>query len=82
MSTPRKNYYLLDGELYNHELKFDFNKIVSLVRKTKPEKEDLLESKNLIQYWIYDYPFYEDLVFSERYKKLQSVFLLFQITLN
>lgn len=72
-----KDYYLLDGELYNHELKSDFNKIVSLVRKTKPEKEDLLESKKLIQYWIYDYPFYEDLVFSERYKKLQSVFSTF-----
>ena len=27
---------ILDGELYNHELKNDFEKIISLVRKTKP----------------------------------------------
>lgn len=29
---------VLDGELYNHELKHDFNKIVSLVRKQTPSK--------------------------------------------
>jgi len=44
----------LDGELYNHELKSDFNKIISLVRKTKPTSEDLEESKKLVQYHIYD----------------------------
>ena len=27
---------VLDGELYNHDLKDDFEKIISLVRKTKP----------------------------------------------
>ena len=27
---------ILDGELYNHELKENFNKITSLVRKQKP----------------------------------------------
>jgi DNA ligase-1 len=29
---------VLDGELYNHDLKHDFNKIVSLVRKKTPER--------------------------------------------
>lgn len=29
---------VLDGELYNHELKHDFNKIVSLVRKQTPTR--------------------------------------------
>jgi DNA ligase 1 len=29
---------ILDGELYNHKLKHDFNKIISLVRKQKPAK--------------------------------------------
>jgi len=29
---------ILDGELYNHDLKHDFNKIVSLVRKKTPTK--------------------------------------------
>lgn len=45
---------VLDGELYNHELKEDFNKIVSLVRKTKPSDADLAECKQSIEYHIYD----------------------------
>lgn len=44
----------LDGELYNHELKEDFNKIVSLVRKTKFTDADLEDSKRLVQYHVYD----------------------------
>jgi len=44
----------LDGELYNHELKQDFNKIVSLVRKTKFTDDDLAESQRLVQYHVYD----------------------------
>ena len=44
----------LDGELYNHELKQDFNKIVSLVRKTKFTDADLEESQRLVQYHVYD----------------------------
>jgi ATP-dependent DNA ligase len=45
---------VLDGELYNHQFRDNFNKIISLVKKTKPSKEDLEESEELIQYWIYD----------------------------
>lgn len=45
---------VLDGELYNHDLKDQFEKIVSLVRKTKPTAEDLEESKRLVQYHVYD----------------------------
>lgn len=45
---------ILDGELYNHELKDDFNTITSLVRKTKPTNEDLKESAHLVQYHVYD----------------------------
>jgi len=56
---------IFDGELYNHDLRDDFNKIVSLVKKTKPTAEDLLESKNTIQYWIYDIPSVDD-VFRRR----------------
>lgn len=69
--------YGLDGELYNHELKEDFNKIISLVRKTKPELEDLAESEKLIQYWVYDYPYMADKVFSKRYEALKNDFKLF-----
>ena len=45
---------ILDGELYNHDLKDDFNEIVSAVRKTKPTPEDLEKSKKLVQYHVYD----------------------------
>ena len=44
---------VLDGELYCDKLNNDFNKICSLVKKTKPTKQDLQES-TVIQYWIYD----------------------------
>jgi DNA ligase-1 len=44
----------LDGELYNHELKDDFNKITSLVRKLKSTEADMQEAKELVQYHIYD----------------------------
>lgn len=45
---------VFDGELYNHDLKHDFNKITSLVKKTKPTIQDIKESSQLVQYWIYD----------------------------
>lgn len=45
---------ILDGELYNHDLHDDFNKISSLVRKTKPDVSDLEETEKLVQYHIYD----------------------------
>jgi DNA ligase 1 len=45
---------VLDGEIYNHELKHSFEKIVSLARKTKPTQEDIDESLGLVQYHIYD----------------------------
>ncbi len=45
---------VLDGELYNHDLKHDFNKIISLVRKVKLSTEELEESRKLVQYHLYD----------------------------
>lgn len=49
-----KNINFLDGELYNHNFNEDFNKIISLVRKTKPSAEDIKESAKHIKYYIYD----------------------------
>jgi ATP-dependent DNA ligase len=46
---------ILDGELYNHELKDDFEKIISLVRKTKPKEGDRVESAGYVQFHCYDY---------------------------
>lgn len=45
----------LDGELYNHELKDNFQKITSLVRKTvNLGIDELAESAELVQYHVYD----------------------------
>ena len=46
---------ILDGEFYNHSLKNDFEKIISLVRKQKPTENDRLDAKNLVQFHVYDY---------------------------
>ena len=45
---------ILDGELYNHDLKDDFEKIISLVRKQKPTDLDALESADMVQFHCYD----------------------------
>jgi ATP-dependent DNA ligase len=67
---------ILDGELYNHDLKDDFNKITSLVRKTKPTAEDIAEARQLVQYHTYDVvevpEEVEDVLFIDRWKWLRS----------
>ena len=69
--------YVFDGELYNHELKEDFNKITSLVRKLKSTEEDFAESEKLVQYHVYD--MYDtskpDMTFSERFFKFGMTLL-------
>jgi DNA ligase-1 len=45
---------IFDGELYCDKLSQDFNKLMSIVKKTKPTENDLMESDATIQYWIYD----------------------------
>lgn len=59
---------IVDGELYNHKLKAEFEKIVSLVRKSKPTDEDIRESYNLVEYHVYDVYFTDkpEMPFSER----------------
>ena len=56
---------ILDGELYNHDLKDDFEKIISLVRKTKPTDEDRIESSKMVQFHCYDIV-NEDWTFEDR----------------
>ena len=66
---------ILDGELYNHDLRDDFEKIISLVRKTKPTDEDRLEASKKTQFHCYDI-IDETLTFEERnyfiYKQLPT----------
>ena len=66
---------ILDGELYNHALKNDFNKIVSLVKKTKPTAEDLEESKKIVEYHCFDsyYPSEPNLNYVQRKVKVGEI---------
>jgi DNA ligase-1 len=64
---------IFDGELYADKFANDFNKIVSLVKKTKPTDMDLKESKKNIEYWIYDLPD-NDIEFSDRCEQLHELF--------
>jgi DNA ligase 1 len=64
----------LDGELYNHEYKHDFNTICSLVKRTKPTQKDYADSKEKVQYWVYDIQTDdESLTFSERSQLLSRL---------
>ena len=57
---------IFDGELYNHDLKDDFNQIVSAAKKQKPTEEDLAVSREKLQYWVYDLPSRNDALTGER----------------
>lgn len=65
---------VLDGEIYNHELKHDFDRIISLARKSKPTTEDLIESGKVLQYHLYDIFLKDepDMLFFDRMKILEQ----------
>jgi len=60
--------HIIDGELYNHALRDDFEQLMSLSRKTKPTAGDLAESARMLKLYVYD--IYDtanpDLSFTER----------------
>ncbi len=64
---------VLDGELYNHEFKDDFNAISSAVRKKNHTPESLKKSREVVQYHIYDV-IIEDLTFEQRQAILDHFF--------
>lgn len=72
VATPHlyQDMVTLDGELYNHEYRDDFNKIISLCKKTKPTDDDYNESAEKVEYWVYDFPDHHG-PFSERYDQLK-----------
>ena len=67
---------ILDGELYNHDLRDDFEKIISLVRKTKPTDEDRLEASELTQFHCYDI-IDETLPYNQRMEFISQFLMLF-----
>ena len=60
---------ILDGELYNHELRNDFEQIISLVRTQKPTAYMRSKSKKLVQFHCYDYADGNE-VYSQRMQNL------------
>ena len=66
---------ILDGELYNHDLKDDFEKIISLVRKTKPTDEDRVESAEMVQFHCYDI-IDEELLYDQRNEFINQALML------
>lgn len=66
-------HLVLDGELYNHDLKDDFNSITSIVRKVKPTEADIEKSARLMQYHVYDCPS-ADGDFADRIQYLHILF--------
>jgi len=56
---------VLDGELYNHDFRDDFESIISMVRKTKPTDEDRSISAENVQFHCYDI-IDETMTFEER----------------
>jgi DNA ligase-1 len=45
---------VLDGELYNHKFRDNFNELISIARQTKLSAEDLAKSAELLEYHVYD----------------------------
>jgi len=64
--------FTLDGELYNHDLKDDFEKIISLARKTKPTDENIAESAQMVEYHVYDVITPEPMTYQERHEFLMD----------
>ena len=62
---------VLDGELYNHDLKHDFEKIISLVRKQKPTEQDRSEASDLVQFHVYDVITEPNFTYEFRYNMLR-----------
>ena len=68
---------VLDGELYADKFSKDFNKICSLVKRTKPSNEDLKDCAESIRFFWYDICD-EDLIFSQRYALIEELVNQFQ----
>lgn len=65
--------YILDGELYNHELKYDFEELMSLIRKSKNvDAEHVNKTRNKVFFYVYDVITPEPMAFEDRLKFLQD----------
>lgn len=51
MFEHKAGRHIIDGELYNHDLRNEFEELISLIRQAEPKK-----GHEKVQYWVYDYP--------------------------
>lgn len=70
---------VLDGELYNHSLKNDFDKLTSLIKQQKFDElsdDEKIEIREKVQFHVYDIILLDNLEasFEERNKVLQTIF--------
>lgn len=67
---------IFDGELYNHDMKNDFEKIMSLIKKEKPTAEHIVEANELVEFHIFDLFDFDrpELTFSERIAIRDEIF--------
>lgn len=68
----------LDGELYNHDYKKDFESLVSAIKKQKPDDETKKLAAEVVQYHLYDFPSRSG--FGTRWASLQETFSRLPIT--
>jgi len=66
---------ILDGELYNHAFKDDFEQIISMVRKSKPTAEARAISAENVQFHCYDI-IDEELPFDQRCEFISQSLML------
>lgn len=45
---------VLDGELFNYDLRRSLNELISVVKQTKPKTADIERSKEIVKYYVYD----------------------------
>lgn len=66
---------ILDGELYNHRFRDNFNEIQSLALQKKPTEEDHRKSARLVEYHVYDcfIPSEPDASFNRRIEVLNDL---------
>lgn len=71
----KKNMVVIDGEGYSDDLSSDFEKICSLIKKTKPTEENLKETASKVKMHVYDCYFINEpkLIFSERFSKISEI---------
>ena len=73
----------LDGELYNHEYKSDFEGLMSGLKREPKTEADRQRAKDIVQYHIYDIvynlPYYknDDAFVVGRYQNIQNIFELY-----